>query len=81
MGCGSGDESTDITDAIFTNRSTDCEDCVGSFFSDVHDESQGVDFEGSVEITLADGSSTLSSNSIPNHDFGGGDAAFAEPAG
>jgi hypothetical protein len=82
VGCGgdSGEQGGDITDAIFTNRSADCEDYVGSYFSDVHDESEDVDFQGSVEITAAGGSCSLTANSIPNHDFGGGGAAFATPA-
>ena len=82
VGCNGDEdtEGTDITDAVFTNRSADCGDYVGSYFSNVHDDSEDVDFQGSVEITAADGSCSMSSNSIPNHDFGGGDAAFFTPA-
>ena len=73
-------DGTDITDAIFSNRSADCADYTGTFTSEVRDNFQGVDVVGSVEISTGNGSCTLSSNSIPNHDFGGGDAFFADPA-
>ena len=77
-GC-SDSSGSDITGAAFTNRSADCADYVGTFSSSVRDEQQGVDFEGSVEITAADGRCTVTSNSIPNHDFAGDGAQFATP--
>jgi len=78
-GCSEG-QGTDITDAVFSNRSADCGDYAGSYFSQVRDAQQGVDFQGSVEITATDSSCTINSNSIPNHDFAGGGANFATAA-
>ena len=75
-----GETGTDITDAVFTNHSADCADYTGTFFSEVHDHFQDVDFQGSVDITAENGNCTLSSNSIPNHDFGDGNAFFADQA-
>jgi hypothetical protein len=70
----------DITDAFFTNRSDDCADYAGNYYSEVRDLQQGVDFTGTVEITASDRTCSLRSNSIPNHDFAGDGAAFATPA-
>jgi len=69
-------EGTDITDVVFTNRSADCADYEGSYFSEVQYLQGAVDFVGSVEITADDESCTVSSNSIPNHDFGGEGSDF-----
>jgi len=79
LSCAGG-TGTNITDAVFSNRSDNCADYTGTFFSEVRDHFQDVDFRGSVEITAENGSCTLSSNSIPNHDFGDGNAFFADQA-
>jgi hypothetical protein len=79
-GSGGNSNGSDITDAIFSNRSGSCSDYVGSYVSSVRDLHNGVDFKGQVEISAANGRCTLSSNSIPNHDFGSNGAKFANPA-
>ncbi|MBJ94100.1 MAG: hypothetical protein CMP23_06420 [Rickettsiales bacterium] len=73
-------QGIDITDAVFTERSADCADYVGSFSSQVRDEQQGRDFSGSVEIRAGDDVCSVASNSIPNHDFAGAGAQFATAA-
>ena len=72
------DGSVDITGQVFTKQSGDCADYSGSYYSEVRDEQQERDFTGSVQISVESDSCTLTSNSIPNHDFGGG-GFFATP--
>lgn len=85
--CGDGDQDTDndtppegaidITDAELTNRSVSCADYAETYFSDVTDIQRSLTFLGSFSITSGNGSCTFESNSIPNHDFNGAGALFA----
>ena len=70
-----------ITGAKFTNLSPDCAEYVGAYRSEAEDIGQSVTFSGQVTLTAtgtATGAQcTISSNSIPNHDFN--DAARGFP--
>ena len=78
VGCGestgplSAQGATDITDAVFASRDEACATYAGSFTSSVLDVGRNVGFSGAVEIAEGTGSCTISSNSIPNHDFNDG---------
>jgi hypothetical protein len=69
--------ATDITNAIFTERSADCADYAQSYMASVRDIQRGVAFEGNVEIVASASSCSLTSNAIPNHDFNDASARFA----
>lgn len=90
--CGgsSSDDSTDsddnnesdgstvnIKDAILTNTSADCADYVNDYTASVMDEQRGISFTESVSISVSSTYCTLTSNSIPNHDFNDSNANFA----
>ena len=62
----------DITDAVFDSRESACSAYAGSFTSSVLDVGRNVTFTGAVEIAQETESCTISSNSIPNHDFNDG---------
>ena len=64
--------TTNITGAKFTNLSANCADYAGQYRSTANDAGQGTVFQGQVTITQNTGSCTISSNSIPNHDFNDG---------
>ena len=70
-----------ITGAKFSNLSADCTDYAGEYQSTATDVGRGVDFNGSVTISAASGFCTLSSNSIPNHDFNDGANGFPNNVG
>lgn len=72
----SNDNSTDITNTIFTLRSADCQDYIDSYSSDATDILQDMDFSGSLSISVSSGKCNFTSNSIPNHDFNDGDSTF-----
>ena len=69
----------DITDAIFTNQSTDCADYVNSYSSNVTDIQRNIAFNGSVAISQSNGKCTFQTNAIANHDFNDNSASFATP--
>lgn len=70
--------TTDITDKIFTNKSENCSDFVAKYVSNVKDIQNDTDFAGALEIEVADGKCTFTSNVIPNHDFNDETAHFAD---
>ena len=74
------ESSGDITNIIFTNQSGNCEDYVGSYFSDVTDIQRGLDFAGDVVISSDGSKCTFAVNEIPNHDFNDATASFATNA-
>jgi len=83
-GSDSGSDSgmasaTDITDADFSNRSGDCADYARSTVASVTDLQRATDFQSEVEIVAGTSTCVLTSNAIPNHDFGDASAAFATP--
>lgn len=70
-----------ITGTKFSNLSASCSDYVGQYQSLANDIGQNVSFQGSVSITAENGQCTISSNSIPNHDFNDGARGFPNNVG
>ncbi len=54
---------------MFSNDATDCSAYIGSYSAMVTDIGNSTDFVSSVEITANGDGCTITSNSIPNHDF------------
>ena len=79
LGCGGDSTATelpqfdpdavDITNAVFTSQDADCSEYEGSFFANVRDGGRNRPFTGQVEILQGSDACSLTSNSIPNHDF------------
>lgn len=69
--------STDITNAILSNRSGNCADYVNQYTSNVTDVERSVAFAGDLTISVADNKCVFKTNEIPNHDFNNGVASFA----
>ena len=69
--------STDITDAVFTNTSIDCGDYADQYSSIVRDEQNNLIFDGAVTVVQFSDNCTISVNGIPNHDFNDESAHFA----
>ena len=69
--------STDITNAVLTKRSADCADYAGAYSASVEDIQQKKTYTSKVVIKAGDDACELSSNGIPNHDFNGVTARFA----
>ncbi|MBX2885636.1 MAG: YHYH protein [Granulosicoccus sp.] len=67
----------DIYNAIFTERSADCGDYVNTLDATVTDIKNSLTFNADVQITATDTECTITSNSVPNHDFNDESAAFA----
>lgn len=67
----------DIYDAVFTERSADCGDYVNTFDANPVDIQNSITFDSDVIITATDTECTITSNSVPNHDFNDETAAFA----
>ncbi len=67
----------DIYNAIFTERSADCADYVNTFDASPVDIQNSITFDADVLITATDTDCTITSNSVPNHDFNDDTAAFA----
>jgi len=76
--CGEEEDpnAIDITNTFLTNMDPSCVGHVGSFKSSVRDVARDVTFAGRVSITSEGSACTISSNSIPNHDFNDGATAF-----
>ncbi len=70
-------EVIDIYNAIFSERSGDCGDYVNTFDATVVDIQNSLSFNADVSITATDSECTITSNSVPNHDFNDETAAFA----
>ena len=70
-----------ISGAKFSNISALCSDYAGQYRSIANDVGQGVQFEGMLSINATATQCTLSSNSIPNHDFNDGDGGFPNNVG
>lgn len=72
--------TTDITNAVLTQRTASCADYVKKYSSTVNDIGNGTTFNGAVEVTTSGtGSSAkcvITSNGIPNHDFNDAGVAF-----
>ena len=65
-----------ITDEIFSNRTSDCANYADNYVSSVRDLTRVIDFEGYVDIEVFDTYCNLSSDNIPNHDFNDSSANF-----
>ena len=59
----------DITNHIFTKTDPSCSAYVGEFTSTIKDLGNNRTLTGSLSITTDGNTCTISSNSIPNHDF------------
>lgn len=70
-------ELIDISNAIFTESSSDCADYSNEYEASVLDIQRSLGFDAEVSISNEDSSCTLSSNGIPNHDFNDTTASFA----
>ena len=68
---------SDITDLLLTNRREVCSYYAENRFSNVTDIQRSQQFSGSLSITVEGDECIFTSNSIPNHDFNDGTAAFA----
>ncbi|MEP6390253.1 MAG: YHYH protein [Halioglobus sp.] len=75
-GDSSGSGAIDITNAILTSRSNNCEEYQSSYTSNATDVANGQLYMGALDISLANGKCIFSSNAIPNHDFNDGDRSF-----
>lgn len=73
-----GGETTDITDAAFSDRDGSCAARVGSYTAQVQDLMRGEAFTATVDIEQDGADCVLTSNGIPNHDFND-TGAFATP--
>ena len=73
--------TTNITGAKFTNPSPDCADYIGQYNASAKDVLRDADFQAALETRTTGNTCTLSSNSIPNHDFNDGDRSFANAVG
>jgi len=67
----------DITNDIFSNRSSDCADYDENYKSSVRDLTRAIDFEGYVDIEAYEEYCDIYSDNIPNHDFNDSSANFA----
>jgi hypothetical protein len=67
----------DITNAILSNRSTNCADYVKHYISNVQDIQNETKFDGSLNIEVENGKCKFTANNIPNHDFNDFAASFA----
>lgn len=72
--------SVDITDKILTDTSSDCAGFDLTYTSEITDLQQQRQYDGAVIVSADDDSCAILSNSIPNHDVGGGsERNFATP--
>jgi hypothetical protein len=65
-----------ITDEIFSNRTSDCANYADNYGSNVRDLTRVIDFEGYVDVEVFDTYCNLLSDNIPNHDFNDSSANF-----
>ncbi len=70
----------DITNDIFSNRSSDCADYDENYRSSVRDLTRVIDFEGYLDIEASEEYCDIYSDNIPNHDFNDSSASFAHNA-
>lgn len=73
-GCAIKDVSADgvprdITNTLLNARSADCAAFADTYTSRAADVQNAATYSGSVAITVHNGSCTISSNAVPNHDF------------
>lgn len=66
----------DIYEKIFTARSADCADYSDSYSASVRDLTRLQGFDSEVTVTADEGSCTITSDNIPNHDLNDSSANF-----
>ncbi len=76
-GTDTSSDVIDIYDAVFTARSADCADYVNTYDASPVDIQNSITFDADVVVTATDTECTITSNSVPNHDFNDDTAAFA----
>ncbi|MEM9731726.1 MAG: YHYH protein, partial [Myxococcota bacterium] len=80
LGTGpAGADPQDMTNKILTKRSADCADYVGVYSSSVEDIQRQKRLRAKVVVEAAGEACVMTSNGIPNHDFNGVTARFANP--
>ncbi|MEM7135761.1 MAG: YHYH protein [Myxococcota bacterium] len=77
--CPTRAEPRDMTNGILTKRSADCADYVGVYMSSVEDIQRQKQLRAHVVVEAAGDACMMTSNGIPNHDFNGVTARFANP--
>jgi hypothetical protein len=60
----------EITDAILTERSANCADYADTYSARATDASDGRTYDAAIEITADGDACVITSNAVPNHDFG-----------
>lgn len=60
----------DITEAILTERSANCADYADTYSAQATDASDGKTYSASLEITVSGNTCSITSNAVPNHNFG-----------
>ncbi|WP_171128247.1 MULTISPECIES: YHYH protein [unclassified Ruegeria] len=70
-------EAQDITNLLLSNRSGDCADYAGVYSASVEDVTRQQRFNSEIEISANSQHCILKTNGIPNHDFNGPTANFA----
>ena len=66
----------DIYGKLFTARSADCADYSDSYSASVRDLTRSQGFDSEVTVGADEGSCTITSDNIPNHDFNDSSANF-----
>lgn len=74
-------DSTNISGVKFSNSSPFCSDYTGSYRASASDIGRGQTFQATLNITANNNRCTLSSNSIPNHNFNDGVNGFPNATG
>lgn len=72
---------SNITGVKFSDVTPNCENYIGQYTANAKDILRDVEFEASLETQTTGNTCTLSSNSIPNHDFNDGESSFANAVG
>jgi hypothetical protein len=75
------DGELDISDAVLTNTSPNCADYDVTLTATATDITRALMFDSGVTLLAGDGTCTLTSNNIPNHDFNDESARFATDVG
>lgn len=70
----------DIYGKLFTARSADCADYSDSYSASVRDLTRSQGFDSEVTVSADEGSCTITSDNIPNHDFNDSSANFRADA-
>ena len=69
-------ETINITNAILTNVSGNCESYIAAYTAQALDVARDITFIGDLSITINNGKCIFATNAIPNHDFNDSGNAF-----